>query len=643
MGALVRPWGTRVFELGLELKTEDDFAHTRPRATLGLRIPRIGRLRGDIETAGWEDASLRAWRATAGLDIHMGENSAGGGASFGEQGAGAYASVSLRDFHKRGMTLGERAVAIRVEATPGTRKHVALLRDLWHLADDSQVRVVSLELRAPVASSFAHGEEIADAIRLLRASGKKVMCSLEDGGGMDLFVCASANSTVINPAGGIRYAGMRSQHVYLARMFEKLGVKAEFMRIGAHKSAPEQFTNSSPSETSKADTVDYLREVDATWTRAVAEGRKLSPDHVRSAVAKGPFVASEAKAAGFLDGVAFDDELDKRAAELAGIKNLPYTRFSSANEEPETFGPKPSVGVVYVDGDIVDGRSSTVPGLGTKLAGSYTLAESIKAMRKNALIRAVVLRIESPGGSTVASDIMWREIKQLAEKKPVIVSMGGMAASGGYYIAAAGDRIFATPLSTTGSIGIFYGKFDLSGLFAKMGIDFDTTKTTPRADAESLTRGFSDDERKELEHKVAQFYDTFLTRVAEGRKMSKEAVDAVGQGRVWTGQQAFERGLVDELGGMRQALAEAKKRAALPSDAPMVELPSVEASLLSKLTGLPLGTASASAGTANALSLLPMAVRANLGVLFAMSRGDEPMPYARLEWVDENAIATDDE
>ncbi len=642
-GLLVRPLGTRVFELGAELKTDDDFSHTRPRATLGLRIPRVGRLRGDIETAGWESATFQAWRATAGIDLNLGENSAGGGAEFSEQGGGAYATVSLRDFDKRGRTEGERAVAFRVEATPGTRKHVALLKNLWRLAEDSQVRVVSFELRAPIASSFAHGEEIADAIRVLHASGKKVMCSLEDGSAMDLFVCAGADTTVINPAGGIRYAGMRVQHMYLAHMLEKLGVKAEFMRIGAHKSAPEQFTNTAPSETAKADTTEYLREQEATWTRAVSQGRKLTPEQVRAAVAKGPFVASEAKASGLVDSIAFEDELEKRAAELVGKKHLAYTRFCPPNEEPEVFGPRPSVGVVYVDGDIVDGRSSTLPGLGTKLAGSYTIAESLKAMRANIMIRAVVLRIESPGGSTVASDIMWREIKRLAEKKPVIVSMGSVAASGGYYIAAAGDRIYAAPLTTTGSIGIFYGKFDMSGLFAKLGIDFDTTKTAPRADAESLTRGFTDDERKELENKVAQFYDTFLTRVADGRKMKKEAVDAVGQGRVWTGQQAFERGLVDELGGLRQALAEARKRAGLPADAPLVELPNVEGSLLSKLTHLPLGTAAANAGAAGALALLPAALRANLGVLAAMSRGGENAPHARLEWVDEQVLATDDD
>lgn len=640
-GVLVRPFGTRVLELGMELKSDDDFASTRPRATLGVRIPHVGRVRGDVETAGWESAQFQAWRASVGLDVNWGESSAGGGASFNDSGVAAYATASIRDFRKQGVTEGARAVAIRIEATPGTRKHVALLRNLWRLADDSEVKVLSLELRAPMASSMAHAEEIADALRLLRASGKKVMCSLEDGGGMDLYICAGADTTVINPVGGLRYAGMRTQHMYIARMLEKLGVKAEFMRIGAHKSAPEQFTNAAPSETAKADTSAYLAEVESTWTRAVAAGHKLTDEQVRARVAKGPFVAEEAKTAGFVDAYAYDDELEKRAAELIGRRHLSYTRLAPVREEPETFGPRPSVGLVYVDGDMVDGRSRTVPGLGTKLVGSYTVAEALKGMRSNHSVKSVVLRIESPGGSTMAAEVMWREVKRLAEVKPVIVSMGSMAASGGYYIAAAGDRIYAAPLSTTGSIGVFYGKFDMSGLFHKLGIDFDTAKTSPRADAESLTRGFSDDERTELTRKVGQFYDTFLSRVAAGRKMSKEAVDAVAQGRVWTGQQAQERGLVDELGGLRQALAEARRRGGLPGDAPMIELPAVEGSWLSQVTGLPLG--SASMGQDTPLALLPAALRAQLGVLAAMSAAGSEAAYARLEWIESAPGATDDE
>src|SRR6185295_10211895 len=169
---------------------------------------------------------------------------------------------------------------------------------------------------------------------------------------------------------------------------------------------------------------------------------------------------------------------------------------------PPTFGPRPRIGLLYIDGDIIDGRSRTIPIIDTKLVGSYTIADSAKQLREDDNVKAVVLRIESPGGSSMASDVMWRELKKLGEKKPLIVSMGSIAASGGYYVAAPGKLIFALPLTITGSIGIFYGKADISELLGKVGVNVEVRKTAPRADAESLFRPFTEDERKELEHKV---------------------------------------------------------------------------------------------------------------------------------------------
>jgi protease-4 len=235
---------------------------------------------------------------------------------------------------------------------------------------------------------------------------------------------------------------------------------------------------------------------------------------------------------------------------------------------------------------MVDGRSQTIPFFNMKLVGSYTIADTLKKMREDPQIGAVVLRVETGGGSAMAADVIWREMQLTAQIKPVIVSMGSYAASGGYYIATPANRIFANPLTMTGSIGIFYGKADVAELLRKIGVGIEVYKTAPRADAESIFRPFSDDERRELARKVGQFYDTFLSRVAIGRKMSKRAVDSVGQGRVWTGEQAEARGLVDELGGLRQALAYARRVAHLPDYAPITELPPPDTSLLGKLLGI---------------------------------------------------------
>jgi protease-4 len=195
-------------------------------------------------------------------------------------------------------------------------------------------------------------------------------------------------------------------------------------------------------------------------------------------------------------------------------------------------------------------------------------------------VRAVVLRIDSPGGSSDASEVMWRELSLLADRKPLIVSMGSVAASGGYYIAAPAQRIFALPLTVTGSIGIFYIKPDVSGLLSKLGVNIETYKTTPHADADSLYRPFTDEERASLQKKVGQFYDVFLDRVSRGRHIPKEQVDAVGQGRVWTGQEAIQHHLVDEMGGLRHALEYARTLTGLPDDVAIAEYPPVVTSVL---------------------------------------------------------------
>jgi protease-4 len=246
-------------------------------------------------------------------------------------------------------------------------------------------------------------------------------------------------------------------------------------------------------------------------------------------------------------------------------------------------------------------------------------------MREDRRIGAIVLRIETGGGSAMAADVIWRQVQLTAKVKPIIVSMGSAAASGGYYIAAPATRIYANPLSITGSIGIFYGKADVAELLKKIGVSVEVFKTAPKADAESIFRPFTPEEHAELDRKVAQFYDMFLSRVAEGRKLTKSAVDAVGQGRVWTGEQALQRKLVDEIGGLRQALDEARRLAGLPGDAPIVELP-IDSSFLGKLIG-------AAGAHAEEPTLLPAQLLDMARALapFAVQGADKP--WAKIEYL----------
>jgi protease-4 len=639
-GAL-RPTGTRAFELGVEAKYLSGTDQWLPRATLGIDVPGVGRLRGDVEMAHFVNDARRGVTASAGIEIAYDTITAGGGAIFGN-GLGTatslaeYGTISFGGARQPGVPRAQRAVFLRLEKTPGNRGHVHLLQKLWRLAEDREVAAVTLVLRAEPASSYAHAEELADALRVLRARGKKTMCSFEDNGAKSLYVCANADKIVVNPAGGLRYAGHASSFMYFKGLLDKLGVRADFVRVGAHKSAPEQFMNEQGSDAARADHEDALRNIEAVFVKNLAQGRRLQEDKVRAATRTGPFVASEARDAGFVDGYAYDDELERVTQDLVGA-NVRYEKYADQELAPKAFGPQGKVGVLYIDGDIIDGRSMTIPLVDTKLVGSYTIVDAIKQLKDDPTVRSVVLRIESPGGSSMASDVMWRELVLLGEKKPLIVSMGSVAASGGYYVASAGKTIFALPLTVTGSIGVFYGKADVAELLKKLGVNIETYRTAPRADAESIYRPFTPEERVELQRKVGQFYDVFLDRVASGRHITKDEVDAVGQGRVWLGQQAVQRKLVDRMGGIRHALEAAREAGGLPADAPILEMPRIEPSLLERAIGL------AGASPQQSLaSALPAQVRTIAKALAPLVAYQRDIALARLDWTSLDEEATDE-
>jgi protease-4 len=598
----MRPLRSRALEVGLSGKIVDaPKAYWAPSATLGVDIPELGRLRGGVSFLDPDDGIAQSeWLASASMSFYLngtaGSMDLSGGSLFGgalgQQVSGKAhenlaTEVAFKGYREpSGTNAPAYALRIRLESTPSTREHVALLRHLWQIAEEeTSVGAVVFELRTAPADSMAHVQELRDAIYMLRQAGKKVMCHLEDADGASLYLCSAADRILLNPAGGIRFAGLRARYFYYAGLLEKLGIKADFVRIGAHKSAPEAFTRTGSSEVARDDKIDLLQQHEKHLTLGIAHGRKLSPQVVRERIAKGPFVAVEAKTAGFVDGYAFDDELESQASLLMGqpVRLLDDNRGVFADR---FNGANPGIALIYVDGDMVDGRSQTIPLIGTRLVGSYTIAESIKKARENPLVGAVVLRVETGGGSAMAADVIWREVERTTKIKPVIVSMGTAAASGGYYIASPGTRVFANPLTITGSIGIFYGKADVSELLRKLGVNVEVYKTAPRADAESIFRPFTDEEKTELKRKVWQFYDVFLQRVADGRHLTKEQVDAIGQGRVWTGEQAVANKLVDELGGLRQALAYARSLAGLSDHAPIEEFPPPNTSLIGRLLGI---------------------------------------------------------
>jgi protease IV len=405
------------------------------------------------------------------------------------------------------------------------------------------------------------------------------------------------------------------------------------VRIGAHKLAAEQFALVGGTPVALEDHQDLVDQLNDAFLHDVGGGRSIPVDELAKRIALGPFIAKEARANGLVDRLAYDDELGRVVDEAMGrASRLVDDRPS--DKAPARWGNAPKIALVYLDGDMIDGESQSVPLVGIKVAGSHTVARALKRVREDSSVRAVVFRIETGGGSSLAADVILREAILTARAKPLIVSMGSAAASGGYYASMAGGTVFANRSTITGSIGIFYGKVDVAGLLDKLGVRMESFRSAPRADAESLFRPFTDEERELLGTKVKQFYDLFVARVADGRRMKPDEVDAVARGRVWTGAQAQKRRLVDKLGGLREALAEARRRGGLPDDAPIVSLPDDEQSLLGLLLDLALPSTSAGAASVAQATLPP--------VLLDLARAltpfllyDSSRPLARMEFIDD--------
>jgi protease-4 len=636
-GIALRPYrGRRELELGLDARYVDRFDRTALKATLGVDVPHLGRFRTEAQWLNVSD-DVPAVAATAGLELGIGALSLGGGPMFGNaMGAvGGYATAAIRGYREETLPMlgPARIVRLSIDSTPGVRGHVRLLRKLWRLADRDDVDGVLLELEADPASSMAHAEELGDALRTLRARGKRSVCQLKDASGKALLVCSQADRIAIHPAGGVRFAGVSSRYTYLGGLLDRLGIRADFVRIGAHKTAAELYALDGGTDVARADHQALVDRYAEHLLHDIGGGRQISLRRMRAVADGGPYLSDEARDRGLVDALVYPDEIDAyleqvfaRPVVVRGDLPLP--------DAPARWRSAGRVAIVYLAGDMVDGESRNIPIIGLRLAGSRTIAEALTAAREDRSIKAVVFRIETGGGSSLAADVLLREAKLTAEKKPMVISMGTAAASGGYYAAVGGGRIWANRSTVTGSIGIFYGKVDLSALLGRLGVGQDAFRSNPRADLESLFRPFSDEERVVLGEKIKRSYDLFVGHVAEGRRMSPEAVDAVARGRVWTGAEAREHGLVDAVGGLREALDEARALGGLDADAPIVELPEEDDSLLGFLLDLA-GVSS----TAPIASLVPAAMLDAARVLAPFVVYDDARPLARTELFEMGAFS----
>lgn len=415
-------------------------------------------------------------------------------------------------------------------------------------------------------------QELRDALLDFRTSGKPIVAFLEYGGDREYYLASAADRVFLLPTSPLDLTGVASYQVFLRGAFDKIGAYPDFLHIGDYKTAPNQLTEKSLTPAHREMVESLNRDMYEQLVRGIATARKKTDGEVRALLDRGPFPPDEALRSGLVDDLAYFDQLDDRVPALSAdgkptprIDGSAYRRIS-----PRSVGihPRSRIAVLYAVGMIASGKSRFDPTNGA-IVGSDTLTEQIRRIRDDESIKAIVVRIDSPGGSSVASDVIWRELMITRDQKPsrpLITSMSDLAASGGYYIALPGQVIVAQPATLTGSIGIFAGKIVLGGTMEKLGVTEETVQSGRNADIYSPFTRFSAGQRARILEFMKAFYDSFVEKAAESRHTTPEQIDAVGQGRVWTGQQARQQGLVDALGGLDTAVSIAKERAKIAAD-----------------------------------------------------------------------------
>ncbi len=456
---------------------------------------------------------------------------------------------------------------------------------------DPNVRAVYLQIDG-LSIGWAKLEELTRAVAAVRKSGKKVFAYVEAGETKDYLLALACDEVCVPPPGELSLIGLRAEVMFFKELFEKLGVQADMLTMGDYKSAAEPFMRSKMSEPARKQLETVLDDFfEKDLVERIVKSRpkqQFSAAQVRKLIDGGPYSARAALEAGLVDRVAYADELEDSFKTTLALDKLDVQKnYEMAKSTDVDFsnplsllkalaGPSkgkpstaPKVAVIYVTGTIVTGKSSGSL-LGGETCGSTTLIEAIREAEADKTVKAIVLRVDSPGGSALASDLIWHELKRC--KKPVVASMSDVAASGGYYVCMSAARIYAEPGTLTGSIGVLGGKVALGGGLAKVGVTTDSITRGANAGAFSMDRPFTDSERKAVTALMRDIYDQFLDkavagRVAAGRKFDKEHLEKdLAGGRIWTGRQALQHGLVDELGTLDDAIAEAWKLAKMPAE-----------------------------------------------------------------------------
>lgn len=449
-----------------------------------------------------------------------------------------------------------------------------ILRRIEAAKKDDRIKGIILDING-VGASFATLQEIRNALLNFKQSKKFIVSYSEGYSQKGYYLASTADKVYLNPEGSVDFRGLATQLSFFKGTLEKLGIEAQVIKVGTYKSAVEPFILDKMSPANEEQINSYLNSVYNYYLENVSKSRNLPADTLRSiANSYAGRDANLALQSKLVDGLKYKDELiDELKSRLKidkkkKIKAVNIEDYSAPIGETNTAQER--IAIVYAVGDIVSGEGSD------EQIGSERIARTIRSVREDDKIKAVVFRVNSPGGSALASDVIWREVELTKKAKPIIVSMGDVAASGGYYIACAADSIFAQPNTITGSIGVFGIIPNLQNFFNnKLGITFDEVKTGKYADLMSVNRPLTTDERDLIQQGVNKTYNTFTKKVSDGRKISQAKVDSVGQGRVWTGAQALQIGLVDRLGGLEDAIKSAAKKAKI-KDYKLIAYPSLK-------------------------------------------------------------------
>jgi protease-4 len=448
-----------------------------------------------------------------------------------------------------------------------------LLLQLRKAKADKRVGAVLLDV-GMLGTGWGKADEIRDAVAEFRKSGKPIYAYMEFGSDKEYYVATAAERVYVPPIGDLFVNGLAAESMHFKGSFDKLGIYWDSYQIEKYKSAPESFTREDMSEGERETLNSLLDEIFNRYVTQVAEARRKSVEDVRALVDSAPHNARAAQEAGLIDGALYREEVENELKKRLGYKDDEKLRKVSPAEYRRVAASSlglnqgEAVAVVFAAGPIEPGHSNDGTFGGEQTIGSDTVVKALNDARDNKDVKAIVLRVDSPGGVTYPSDLIWKAVEEAKKKKPVVVSMSDLAASGGYYVSMGANRIVAEPLTLTGSIGVYAYKPVVKGFYDWIGVSSEYVMRGKNAGMYRETEKFTKEEREKFESSMRNFYwNQFLPKVAEGRRFQNvEAVNEVARGRVWTGAQAKERGLVDEIGGLDRAVEVAKELAKIPAD-----------------------------------------------------------------------------